>query len=96
MKLRGLVLNFYIHVSRSDLFITKIGQFGISFFFYCMRELSTQPQEGREGQGTATKQGLAWQPFPALPSAPSVEPRVHINDIFTYVRNWLHFESVLN
>jgi hypothetical protein len=61
-----------------------------------VRELSAQPQEGREGQGTATKQGLAWQPFPALPSAPSVEPRVHINDIFTYVRNCLHFENVLN
>ncbi len=40
--------------------------FGISFFLYCMRERSAQPQERREGQGTATKQGLGAIPCPLL------------------------------
>ncbi len=39
--------------------------FGISIFLYCMRELSAQLQERREGQGTATKLWLAV--FPCLP-----------------------------
>jgi hypothetical protein len=56
---------------------------GISIFLYCMRELLAQPQEQREGQGTAAKQWFTgWPQFPALPSAP-VEPRIHINDQHT-------------
>ena len=55
--------------------------FGISILMSCVRELSAQPQERREGQGTAAKQWL--RQFPALPSAPAVEPRVHINEQHT-------------
>ncbi len=53
--------------------------FGIPIFLYCGRELSAQPQEQREGQGTAAKQRegqgtaakqrLAAVPYP--PSAPA-------------------------
>jgi hypothetical protein len=58
-KLRGLVPNFYIHVAGRDLCIPTNGVlFGTSIFLYCLRELSAQPQERREGQGTAAKQWL--------------------------------------
>jgi hypothetical protein len=40
--------------------------FGISIFLYCARELLAQPQERREGQGTAAKQCLAAVPCPPL------------------------------
>ncbi len=33
--------------------------FGISIVLYCVKELSAQPHEQREGQGTAAKQLLA-------------------------------------
>ncbi len=39
MKLRGLVPNFYIHVSGSDLYIPTSVLFGICVFLYCVREL---------------------------------------------------------
>ncbi len=62
--MQSLVPNFYIHVSWWDLNIPTIG---ISIFLYCKRKLSAQPQEHREGQGTAAKLGLAAVPCP--PSA---------------------------
>jgi hypothetical protein len=65
MKLCGLTPNFYIHVNRSVLFIPTIVFFEISIFLYCVRELLAQPQERREGQGTAAKQWLAAVPFPS-------------------------------
>jgi hypothetical protein len=40
----------------------------ISIFLYCVRELSAQPQERREGQGVAAKQWLAAVPYPTLHS----------------------------
>jgi hypothetical protein len=52
--------------------------FGIFILLYCVRELSAQLQEQREGQGTANKQWLAAVPCP--PSAPEVDPRDHLND----------------
>ncbi len=82
MKLLGCVLNFYIHVSGAAIFIfPQSVLFGISIFLYSVRELSAQPLEWREGQGTAAKQWLA--AVPALSSVPAVEPRVHINDQHT-------------
>jgi hypothetical protein len=49
-----------------------------------MRELPAQPQERREGQRSAPKQRYPGRrQFPALRSAPAVEPRVHINDQHT-------------
>jgi hypothetical protein len=48
-----------------------------------VRALSAQPQEQGEGQPTAAMQASVRQ-FLALPSAPVVEPRVHINDQHTY------------
>ncbi len=42
--------------------------FGISIFMCCIRELSAQPQERREGQGTAAKHWLAAVPCPPLRS----------------------------
>jgi hypothetical protein len=54
---------------------------GISIFLYCVRVISAQLQEWREEQGTTTKH--CWQQFPALPYAPSVEPRIHIYDQHT-------------
>ncbi len=56
--------------------------FRISIFLYHMRDFSAQPQEQREGQGTSAKHGLAAQ-SPALPTAPAVESRVHINNQHT-------------
>ncbi len=40
--------------------------FGISVFLYCVRELSAQLKQRREGQGTAAKQWLAAAPCPPL------------------------------
>ncbi len=68
MKLNGLYPNFYIHVSGSDLYIPTSILSGISIFLYCVRELSAQPQEQREGQGTAAIQWLAAVPCPPLRS----------------------------
>ncbi len=84
MKLRSLVPNFYIHVSGNNLYIPHSwSYFEISIILHCMRELSAQPQEQREGQGTSAKQRLAASSlpkFPALLSTPVVETRVHIID----------------
>ncbi len=56
MKLRPLVPNFYIHVSRSDLYIPTIGLiWNLCFLVLCERELWAQPQEQREGQGSAPR-----------------------------------------
>jgi hypothetical protein len=75
------VPDFYIHVSGSNLYISTIGLIWNLYFLYCVRELSAQPQEQREGQGTAAKQWLV--AVPCLPSAPVVELRVHIIDKHT-------------
>jgi hypothetical protein len=87
MKLRGLVPNFYIHVSGSYLYNPMTGLIWKLYFPvlpYCVRELSAQPQKQREGQGTAAKHWL--RQFPALPSATAVEPRVHMNDQHTNIQ----------
>jgi hypothetical protein len=42
--------------------------FEISIFLYCVRELSAQPQERREGQGVAAKLWLEAVPYPPLDS----------------------------
>jgi hypothetical protein len=55
MKLHSVVPNFYIHVSGSHLYIPTSVLSGISVFLYCVLELSAQPKERREGQGTAVK-----------------------------------------
>ncbi len=47
--------------------------FWISIFLYCGRELSAQPQERREGQGTAPQQWLAAVPWPPLRSCGCAE-----------------------
>ncbi len=65
MKLCGLIPNFYIHVSGSDLYIPTMGLTGNSVFLYCMREISAKPPGGQRR---------------VLPSAPTVERRPHIND----------------
>jgi hypothetical protein len=79
MKLHGLVQNFYIHVSGSDLYIPIICPIW-NHYFSLLRErtLFAQLQEQREGKELLQSSG--WRQFPALPSAPAVEPRVHIND----------------
>jgi hypothetical protein len=66
MKLQGVIPNFYIHVSGSNLYIPKIGLIGISIFLYCMKEHWPQQLEGMEGQGTDAKQILAAVPCPSL------------------------------
>ncbi len=65
MKLRSLVPNFYIHIYSIYIFLQSV-LFGISTFLYCVRELSAQPQEQREWQGTAAKQWLSAVPCPPL------------------------------
>jgi hypothetical protein len=51
--------------------------FGISIFLYCIRTLgSTAGAERRAGN---CRQAEVSSKFPALPSTPVVEPRVHIN-----------------
>jgi hypothetical protein len=47
----------------SDLYIPRTGLIAINIFLFCVRKLLAQPQERREGQGTAAKQGLAAVPF---------------------------------
>jgi hypothetical protein len=54
---------------------------GLSIFLYYVRELSAQLQEWKKGRELPPSSGT--QQFPALPSAPAVEPRVHINDQHT-------------
>ncbi len=65
VKLCGLVSIFYIHVSGMIYIFPWLVFFGISIFLYCVQELSAQPQERREGQGTATS-WLAAVPCPLL------------------------------
>ncbi len=57
MKLHGLVPNFYLDISGSNLYIPMIGLISYIYFpvQYCMRELSAQPQYRREGQGSSFK-----------------------------------------
>jgi hypothetical protein len=56
-SLKHIFLDFYIHVSGSDLYtvLPRLVLFGISIFLYCVKELSAQPQERREGQGTDSR-----------------------------------------
>ncbi len=62
MKLCGLVLNFYIHVSGSDLHIPTIGPiWNLYFPALCDRALSSTAGAERRAGGTAAKQG--WQQF---------------------------------
>jgi hypothetical protein len=49
--------------------------FGIYIFLHCLRERCRSKKKGRE-----LPPSRGWRQFPALPSAPAVEPRVHIND----------------
>ncbi len=55
--------------------------FGISIFLYCMRELSAQPLEWREGQGTAAKQWLAAVPYPPRHSCGWAEKLTYMTTI---------------
>ncbi len=64
MKLYSLVPNFYIYVSGSDLYSRSYLE--SLFFLYCVRKLLAQPQELREGQGTAPMQWLASVHCPPL------------------------------
>ncbi len=72
MKLSDLVPNYY-----DQSYLESV------FFLQCVKELSAQPQERIEGQGTVAKlPRLAAVPCPALPSAPTVEPRVQPTNKF--------------
>ncbi len=89
MKLHSLVPKIYIHISRSDIYIPTIGLlWNLYFSVLSEKELSAQPQERREGHRTAAKQ---W--YPALPFAPAVKPRVHINDINILISNLENYGS---
>jgi hypothetical protein len=79
MKLCGLIPNFYIHVSGSNLYIlSQSVLFEISIFIYSIRKLSLNRWSEEKGRELPLSRG--WQQFPALPTAPAVEPRIHIND----------------
>jgi hypothetical protein len=56
--------------------------FGISSLLYCMRQLSVNRRSGEKVREVLPSRG--WRQFPALPSAPAVEPRVHINNQLMY------------
>jgi hypothetical protein len=73
MKQLNLVLNFYIHVSGSVLYIPTIDLMW-NLFLYFVREFSAQPQERKEGQGTAAKQQLAAVPA-LLPPPPQLSQK---------------------
>jgi hypothetical protein len=66
MKLRGLIPNFYIHVSGAICIFPRLVLFRISIL-HCMRELSAQPQERRGGQGTAANHCLTSSSLPFSP-----------------------------
>jgi hypothetical protein len=78
MKLCGLVPNFYIQYLGVIYIFPPSVSYAISIFLYCMRELSAQPPGSRE-KGKELPPSSGWRQFPVLPSAPAVEPRVHIN-----------------
>jgi hypothetical protein len=85
MKLRGLVPNFYIHISGSDLYIPTMGLIW-NLFFPALRERTLGSTAGAEKRAGNCYQALVSSnspQFPALPPAPAVEPRVHINDQHT-------------
>jgi hypothetical protein len=69
-----LLAALYIHVSGKDLYIPTIGLIGISFFLKNSRLNCRSRKKGRELPPSS-----GWRQFPALPSTPAVEPRVHIN-----------------
>ncbi len=78
MKLRGLVPNFYIRVSESDLYISHNWSYLESLFSCIAWENSRlNCRSGEKGRELPPSSG--WWQFPTLPSAPTVEPRVHIN-----------------
>jgi hypothetical protein len=82
MKLRDLLPNFYIHVTGSDLFIPKICLIWTLYFpLLHERTLGSTHRSREKGRELPPIRG--WRQFPALPSAPAVEPSVHINDQHT-------------
>jgi hypothetical protein len=77
MRLRGLVpVSTFMYLGAIYIFPPS-DLFGISIFLYFMRDLLAQLQE-QAGRELPPSRG--WQQFPALPSAPAVESRVHLND----------------
>jgi hypothetical protein len=84
MKLRGLVPNFYIHVSGSGLYIPTIGLiWNLYYPTYIGRESSRlNCRRGEKVRELTSSRGL--QQFPALPSATA---KVHLNDQHTN-SNW--------
>ncbi len=79
MKLGGLVP--FMYMGAIYIFPPSV-LCGISIFLYCVRELSAQPCKSRE-KGRELPPSSVWCQFPALPSVPVVELRVHINDQHT-------------
>ncbi len=75
IKLCGLVPNFFIHVSGSDLSIPKISLIW-NLYFPVLRERTLGSTAGAERRARELPPSSGWWQFPALPSAPAVEPRV--------------------
>jgi hypothetical protein len=94
MKLRGLVTNFYMHVSGSDLYIPTVGLIW-NLYFPVLHKITLNHRSGEKGRELLPSSG--WRQFPALPSAPRVQPRVHINDQRTNMdHKWKQLILVVN
>ncbi len=82
-KLRGLVLNFYIHVSGSNLYISMISLIW-NLYFPVWRERTLGSTAGAEGRERNCRQPLLGGS--SLPFSPLL--RVHINDQHTNFPVW--------
>jgi hypothetical protein len=82
MKLRGLITNFYIHVSRSDLYIPTISLIWNLYFPILGERTLGSTAEVERRAGNCRQAGVGGSSL-ASPPLLSVEPRVHINDQHT-------------
>ncbi len=75
MKLRGLVSTFYIFCTWDRYYLESL--------FSCFVWENSQLSHSSGEKGRELPPSRSWQQFPALPSAPAVEPRAHINNQHT-------------
>ncbi len=93
MKLRGLVPIFYLHSCIWErIYLFPLCRSYLESIFSCIAWENSWLNRRRGEKGRDLLPSSGWWQFPALPSAPAVEPRIHINEQhtnFQFAKIWI-------